>query len=203
METAMLYDPSMTLRAARQRYFEDNGFGADGGYGARWVDFKLGPLPMPFPNTDARRRAVVYHDLHHLVTGYRTDFLGELEISAWEIGAGCKGFVVPWQLNLAGLYTGAFLIPRRTFRAFLRGRRSESLYGRSVDALLDRTVGEVTAEALSDEPAAARASDYALFALAFAAGCLSSLLSLALFVIAGPLFALLGLVRPAPRAAVS
>lgn len=199
----MPYDPSMTLRAARDRYFEDNHFGADGGYGAAWVDFKLGPLPMPFPNTAARRRAVVYHDLHHIVTGYRTDFLGELEIGAWEIGAGCKGFVVPWQLNLAGLYTGAFLIPRRTFHAFVRGRRTASLYGRDVDALLDRTVGEVTGELLSNEPVTPRASDYALFALAFAAGGLASLASLALLLVGAPLFFLLGLLRPAPRPAVS
>lgn len=32
----------------------------------------------PFPNTHGRRRALAYHDLHHILTGYRTDFVGEL-----------------------------------------------------------------------------------------------------------------------------
>src|SRR5690349_999095 len=105
-----------TLGEALRRYFDDNGFGEDGGYGAAWVDFMLGPIPFPFPNTDPRRRAVRYHDLHHIVTGYRTDFLGELEISAWEIGSGCRDFVAAWQLNLGGMGGGVLFCPRRTFR---------------------------------------------------------------------------------------
>jgi len=39
-----------TLRAARQRYFERNGFGADGGYDARWVKVALGPVTAAFPS---------------------------------------------------------------------------------------------------------------------------------------------------------
>ena len=36
------YDDAMTVRAAREKYFGDNGFG-DGGYEDRWVRFKVGP----------------------------------------------------------------------------------------------------------------------------------------------------------------
>lgn len=197
----MSYDPAMTMRAARDRYFRDNRFGDDGGYGATWVDFKLGPIPMPFPNTQGRVRAVGYHDLHHIVTGYATDTLGEFEISAWEIGAGCKGFLVPWQLNLGGLAAGAFSIPRRTFRAFVRGRRTESLYGRDMDELLGRTVGDVTREIGADAPSAARASDVALFAASVVAGLAIGLLSLALLVTVGPLYFLYGRFRGAAPAA--
>src|SRR4051812_7713716 len=122
--TTTTYDPAMTLLEARTRYFEDNHFGKDGGYGAKWVDFKLGPIPMPFPNTQARVRAVKYHDLHHLVTGYATDIVGETEISAWELGSGCKSFYAAWQLNLGGAALGALIAPRRTWRAFRRGLHS-------------------------------------------------------------------------------
>lgn len=87
------YDEGLTMREARAIYFEVNGFGADGGYGDAWVDFKLGPLPVPFPNTRARVRAVRYHDLHHVLTGYDTNTIGEFEISAWELGAGCKDLI--------------------------------------------------------------------------------------------------------------
>src|SRR4051812_17637276 len=101
LEQAMTtnYDPSLTLRAARDAYFTANGFGADGGYAAAWVDFKLGPVPLPFPNTASRVRAVGYHDLHHVLTGYRTDTVGEFLIAAWELGAGCERFFTAWQLN--------------------------------------------------------------------------------------------------------
>ena len=83
------YTPDMTMRTARDLYFDVNGFGADGGYSEPWVDFKLGPLPLPFPNTAGRIAAVKFHDLHHVLTGYETNAIGEFEISAWELGAGC------------------------------------------------------------------------------------------------------------------
>ena len=76
-----------TLRQALQDYFEANDFGADGGYEDRWVKFKVGPIPIVFPNFAARRRAVPMHDLNHIVTGYETDLVGEGEISAFEIAA--------------------------------------------------------------------------------------------------------------------
>jgi hypothetical protein len=193
------YDPSLTLRAARDVYFEANGFGADGGYAAPWVDFKLGPIPMPFPNTPGRVRAVRYHDLHHVLTGYATDTLGEFEISAWELGAGCKDFLAAWQLNLGGLAAGAVSIPRRTFRAFVRGLRSSSLYGSDFEALLDRTVGEVRAESGVDQPVEASATDYLLFVAAGVAGAVVGVLSLAALLVVGPLLFLGWIARGAPE----
>src|SRR6185295_10394327 len=95
-------DPTLTMAAARSLYFQVNNFGPDGGYNDAWVDFKLGPIPVPFPNTKARVRAVHVHDLHHVLTGYNTDTLGELEISAWELGGGCADYFAAWQLNLGG-----------------------------------------------------------------------------------------------------
>ena len=137
------YEPTMTMQAARDRYFAVNHFGTDGGYGDAWVDFELGSIPFPFPNTKSRIRAVKVHDLHHIVTGYDTNTTGEFEISAWEIGAGCKDFFAAWQLNLAGMAGGLFSAPVRTFRAFVRGRHSESLYGKNLDELLHLTVADV------------------------------------------------------------
>ena len=82
------YDPHLTLRDARQRYFERGGFG-NGGYWDRWVRLKAGPLVIRFPNTQARLRAVKLHDLHHVLTEYDTSWSGEAEIGAWEIATGC------------------------------------------------------------------------------------------------------------------
>ncbi len=139
------YPDGLAMREARVRYFELNGFGAMGGYDEPFVDFALGPVSMRLPNTEARLRAVRYHDLHHVVTGYQTDTLGEFEISAWELGAGCRSFLAAWVLNLGGLAAGALRIPARTFRAFLRGRHSRSLYGEPLELLLSESVGQVRA----------------------------------------------------------
>ena len=195
------YDPSLSVRAARSLYFRDNGFGDgdDGNYAEAWVDFKIGPIPLPFPNSAPRVRAVRYHDLHHVLTGYATDTRSELEIAAWEIGAGCRDFWAAWQLNLGGLAAGMVSIPGRTFRAFVRGRRSKSLYGRDFEALLDRTVGDLRAECGVDQPAKARtrASDVALFGIAWAAGICVGLATFAALIALLPLLALIGLLRGA------
>lgn len=170
-----------TLREARDRYFSDNGFGPTGGYEDKWVDFKLGPLPFPFPNSPARVKAVRYHDLHHVITGYATNIVGEFEISAWEIAAGCKSMAAAWVLNLGGMAGGVFRCPKRTFAAFVRGRRHETLYDEDYDALLGITVDDARAKyAPADADLRVRASDVVLFVLAVLAGLLVGVLTFAL-----------------------
>src|SRR5690349_22715918 len=97
------YQDELSLEQARRLYFQRNGFGADGGYGARWVTVRLGPLPFSFPNSAARVRAVRYHDLHHIVTGYRTNLVGEAEIASFELASGCTRFPAAYHLNLGAL----------------------------------------------------------------------------------------------------
>lgn len=172
------YDPATPLGDARRQYFAANGFPLDGGYDARWVDFMLGPIPMPFPNSAPRRRAVPFHDLHHVLTGYQTDIFGEAEISGWELGSGCAGMAAAWVLNLGGMALGVLICPRRTWRAFARGRQSANLYRQELDArLLARTVGELRRELRLDRPPApARLADAAVFFLYWQLGAWASLL---------------------------
>ena len=169
-----VYDDSMTMREARKKYFDVNGFGDNGGYDDAWVDFKLGPVPMPFPNTPARVRAVKFHDLHHILTDFDTDVAGEFEISAWEIAAGCKDFGAAWVLNLGGLASGALVrCPVRTFRAFVRGRREETTYGHDMEEMLDLTVKEARerfAPLTGKTTPKATFADVALFVAAVIAG---------------------------------
>ncbi|MBE2248863.1 MAG: hypothetical protein IAE78_04880 [Myxococcus sp.] len=162
----------VTMRAARDEAFREAGIPPDGGDSEPWVDFKLGPLPMPFPNTDARRRTVKLHDLHHVLTGYRTDILGEFEISAWELAAGCGRFGVAWYLNLMGLTAGLVSAPGRTLRAFARGRHSDTLYtALSFDEVLDQPVDEVRARLrVLAGPGTPTPSDVLRFGLAALAG---------------------------------
>jgi hypothetical protein len=141
-----------TLRQARTAYFQANGFGETGGYDDAWVDFSLGPVPFPFPNTPARLRAIRYHDLHHVLTGYATSTVGEFEISAWEIAAGCKGFAAAWILNLGGTFAGLLVAPQKTAAAFARGLGDRSLYGEDFDPLIEMTVDDARAKYLAATP---------------------------------------------------
>ncbi len=174
------WDPSLSLREARAEYFRFNGFGDDGGYTAKWVDFKVGPVPFPFPNTPQRLDAVRYHDLHHVMTGYQTDFVGELEISGWELGSGCVNKSAALVLNLGGYAVGMLIAPRRTFRSFVRGRHSRNLYRYTFgEELLDRNVGEMRRELALDGEKSASALDVLAAALTFFVGLLVGVLTFA------------------------
>jgi hypothetical protein len=139
------YPDDMTAREGRALYFASGGIPADGGYSDSWVNLKVGPIPFGFPNSDARRRAVKLHDLHHVLTGYGTSWTGEAEISAWEIASGCGRYTVAWVINLGGLFVGLLVNPRRTREAFLRGRGARNLYHGEPfrEALLEETLGEI------------------------------------------------------------
>ncbi|HKW42163.1 MAG TPA: hypothetical protein VJN39_13010 [Gemmatimonadales bacterium] len=103
---------------------------------------KLGPIPVWFPNTEGRRRAVRLHDLHHIATGYDTSLVGEAEIGAWELAGGCADYYAAWYLNAVAVEIGLFLSPRRLWHAFVRGRHSTNLYRLGFDERwLDDSVG--------------------------------------------------------------
>jgi hypothetical protein len=126
-------DDASSIDASLRAYFAANGFAEDGGYSARWVVIKVGPLPLAFPNTQARVRAVRFHDLHHVATGFSTDLAGEAEISAWEIAGGCADHYAAWLLNLIAMAAGLFFAPRAVLRAFIWGRQTRNLYREDYD----------------------------------------------------------------------
>ena len=160
------YDPALTLREARGQYFAANGLGA-GGYEDKWVRFVVGPIRFAIPNTAGRVRAVRYHDLHHVVTGYATDWTGEAEIGAWEVASGCRDLFAAWVLNLYAMQIGLWVAPRAVWRAFARGRHSRNLYAEPwSDALLDESVGAMRRRlALDREPQRPSRSDRLHFAV--------------------------------------
>ena len=173
-----------TLREARAEFFETEGYALDGGYSDRWVKLSSGRLKLAFPNTQARIRAVRYHDLHHVVTEYGTNWKGESEIGAWEVATGCRDFMAAWYLNLFAMWFGLFFVPRAVWRAFVLGRRTTNFYGDTIDdALLARTVGEERNRmGLNREQIPAGVLDVIAFAIAVAAGSALILLPVAMIV---------------------
>jgi hypothetical protein len=132
-----------SVRSARDRYLAQNGFTTEG-YTAPTYRLTVLGRPWDLPNRPNRRWAIPLHDLHHVATGYATDFAGEAEIGAWELAAGCKTPIV-YALNAAAVLFGLFLAPLRVLRAFWAGRRARALYRQRFDyeALLDRPLLEL------------------------------------------------------------
>jgi hypothetical protein len=130
-----------SLGAARAAYWQVNGFGDDGGDSLEWVPLKLWKLTLKIPNSEGRKKAVRYHDLHHVLTGYATNWTGEAEIGAWELASGCLRWPAATLLNLSILAIGLVIAPVRLARAWARGRQTRNLYAESgVEHLLPQTV---------------------------------------------------------------
>jgi ubiquinone biosynthesis protein Coq4 len=93
-----------------------------------------------------RKKVVKLHDLHHLATGYGTDLIGEAEIGAWELRAGCVGLAA-YVYNGMAVAMGLLLAPIRTLQAFRDARGTTTLYrlGLDYDAALTLELTELRA----------------------------------------------------------
>lgn len=122
----------MLIAAAVDRYMRANNFTREA-YTAPSVPIPIGPFTVQLANGPARRRAIAQHDVHHVLTGYRTDLAGEAEIGAFELRAGCTSAFL-WAINLAAVAIGLVIAPRRVLRAFRRARGARTLYALGVAA---------------------------------------------------------------------
>jgi hypothetical protein len=149
----------MTVREARDAYLLRNGFTTEA-YRARTFQIDLLGVTWTLPNPKARQRVVPLHDIHHVITGYGTDIVGEAEQSAWELMGGITTWVL-WLFKLSAITFGLFLAPRRVFRALRRARGQRTLYREPppYDALLEMRLGDlrsslgVPLEGQADAPA--------------------------------------------------
>lgn len=140
----MRYDDDMTIAEALELYFERSGFGRET-YTDRWVRLPIGRFTLVLPNVGPRKKVVPLHDVDHVITEYATDWSGEFQITGYELGKGLGKYWFGWIIDLQGIWPALLLHPRKTLRAFARGRRSGCLYTELDydDDLMRMTVGEV------------------------------------------------------------
>lgn len=149
----MEVDETMTLREAKAFFYKKNRFPSDGGVSKnKWAPVACRDLKVYLPNFKWRRKALPYHDLHHVLTGYEFRPTGEFQIAAWEFAAGKYPNIYTTLFCIPLVSLGAILIPARTFKAFVRGRKSKTLYSvNDYEKLLDRKVFDVKKEIISSE----------------------------------------------------
>lgn len=152
-------------------FYEKNNLGMDGGNSSPVVRIDINKQFHFFiPNYDARRKAVLWHDIHHLVTGYSAaTFIGECEISAWEIASGCGKYWAAFIIDTSGVAMGVFMNPRKIIQAYARGRRSFNFYHDAFtkEEVMHRSIAELReALALDINPKETKASLADLFHLA-------------------------------------
>jgi hypothetical protein len=143
---------SSTVQQALTAYFKAYDLGDEGGLNRRWGKIRVWKFYVPIPNTAARRKALVFHDIHHIVTGYGGNWKGEVSISAWEIASGCGKYYAAWILDLWGMGIGLVIYPKNVYRAFVRGLRTKNLYINTIpqDEALGMPIPELKKKLLLD-----------------------------------------------------
>ena len=136
--------PDERVAEARKRYLASNGLREED-YELPHFGVRVGRFMVRLPNPRARREAVAFHDLHHVATGFPTSWIGEIQVSAWELGAGLGGLWVAWSICVPFFVAGLVLRPRLTWRAYRAGGGSRSLFASPapLGALLALRVGEL------------------------------------------------------------
>jgi hypothetical protein len=137
-------ESDQTVLDARDRYLLESGL-STAEYTASRFSVRIGSWTLRLPNPPQRQVNVARHDLHHVATGFRTDWRAEMEISAWEVGAGLGGLWVAWLICVPFFLAGLLIAPRRTLRGYHVGRRCRSLFVDTMpyEELLLLRVGEL------------------------------------------------------------
>ena len=114
----------LSVREALEVYLNENGF-TEEEYDLDVVRVTFWGLTFSLPNPPSRKLAVRFHDLHHIMTGYGTDPVGEGEISAWELRKGIRVFGVYVQVIIFfGTLLGFIHSPRKIWSAWSASKSS-------------------------------------------------------------------------------
>ena len=110
------------VRTARDNYLAANRLGLES-YVSPLFRLKFGKIAFVLPNPGL----LPWHDLHHVATGFGTGLIGEIEISAYELRAGCRSFWVHF-LCIGSILLGFLVAPRRLLRAWRKSKGTKTLY---------------------------------------------------------------------------
>lgn len=129
------------VRTALARHLSRHGFGTEA-YATPGLPVRVGPITLRFPNPGV----LPLHDLHHVATGFPADFVGEAEVSAYELRAGGAPPLVRF-LCVGSVILALPVAPRRVWRAWRKSRGARSLYESGLDmaSLLELEVGALRA----------------------------------------------------------
>lgn len=177
---------NQTPREILNKFYTENHLELDGGNSLSYVKIEAARgFSFYIPNFDSRRKAVIKHDIHHLLTGYKTTLKEESEISAWEIASGCRKYPAAFFINTSGIMLGILINFRGTLKAYARGRKTENLYSDkiSVEQAMDMKIEELKKQFLLDEfekDTKPSFKDFLLLAAFSIYGLIFSVLSIAL-----------------------
>ena len=133
----------MTAKDALSHYFVEQGLFPEGSSVEDWLEerwYRIGGFPV-LPLVGKIKESLILHDVHHLVTGYETTWIGEFELAGWELGSGgCHTHFFFWLDRLGAFAFGLLVTPRRVWRALRSGRRARNLYRLDAYRILEEEI---------------------------------------------------------------
>ena len=151
----MTESSGLSVSKALGRHYVRSNLSTDGGCADhQWTLLSVGPIEVRLKNFGWRKHALLRHDIHHLLTRFPCTVTGEFQIAAWEFAAGRFPHFLSTLFCLPLVGLGAVAIPRRSFRSYVLGRRSKTLYAiQSTQDLLASSVAELRNQCLpSSQP---------------------------------------------------
>ncbi|MDB5422416.1 MAG: hypothetical protein JWR59_2363 [Brevundimonas sp.] len=121
-----------TLGQALTAFRRANGIPADADTAPFWT-VRIAGLAVRLRNRPWRQKAVLAHDLHHVLTGYPCTLTGEFQMAAWEAASGGFPSLGARCMCAPLILAGLIVAPRPTLAAFRRGRRTRNLHGQRID----------------------------------------------------------------------
>lgn len=77
----------LSVKEALIGFYKFNRLNLSNDFSSHCVRVYIGCILAPVPNIKARRKYLKFHDIHHIITEYGIDRIGESEVSAWELGS--------------------------------------------------------------------------------------------------------------------
>lgn len=95
---------------------------------SKWWSFQILGLTIYCYNFKWRQKAILGHDLHHLVTGYPFTLRGEMQVATWEFAAGRFPNIFANLFCLPLVAVGFLLFPKKIWKAYCLGKANYSLF---------------------------------------------------------------------------
>jgi hypothetical protein len=125
-----------------------------------WWSFQIFGMKLFCYNFVWRRKALAFHDLHHVVTGYPCTLRGEMQVATWEFAAGAYPSIFAKLFCLPLVALGALLIPQKIYAAYCKGKCSKSLFTLSLDSkITTMSVDKLTTMTRNENSKSAPLSD--------------------------------------------
>jgi hypothetical protein len=123
-------------------------------YRENWVRVSMWGRRVPVFSVYGFKESLFIHDIHHLLSGYDTDWTGELEIAAWELSSGGCGRYFLYRIDrMVFTLLGLIFAPRATCRAFRCGLKHRNLFHRDPEEVMPIEIDELRRTTLSPKSA--------------------------------------------------